>query len=259
MRSPVHAAFLASTVVDSLTRLRRAAARSASRARFSCFQWLTPENIAQHRQEAAKARNCFLLVGSPTSLTPEVFPAARGLLLGRVGQGLPAPGLLEQGRCQSGRGRERRTRSPWPIFASRRSFSVARATSAIRGCAAEQDGDSDRGKCFAGPGTLRGRKIALLRHGRGGAGSSRPGCCGQCDLNVLAMDPYLTPAQASELGVELVTMEEAFAQGYIVSNHLPNLPELKGVLDRRLFASMRGSDAAFLQHGAGCAGKTKRT
>ena len=69
-------------------------------------------------------------------------------------------------------------------------------------------------------------------------------------VEILAVDPYLSPENAKELGVKIVTMEEAFAQAYIVSNHLPNLPELKGVLNRALFASMR-PDATFINTGRG--------
>jgi len=52
------------------------------------------------------------------------------------------------------------------------------------------------------------------------------------------------------LGVNLVTLSEAFAQGYVVSNHLPDIPDLKGVLNRNLFQSMR-PNATFINTGRG--------
>src|SRR5260221_2947041 len=104
--------------------------------------------------------------------------------------------------------------------------------------------------CFAGPG-LYGEKIALL--GLGAVARELVPLLRSCDLNVLAVDPYLSPAEAGDFGVEPVTMEEAFAQAYVVSNHLPNLPELAGVLDRRLFSAMR-RDATFLNTGRGAQG-----
>ena len=103
------------------------------------------------------------------------------------------------------------------------------------------------GRSFVGAG-LYGEKIALL--GMGAVARELVLLLRPFQLQVLAVDPYLTPADAEKLGVKIVTMEEAFAEAYVVSNHLPNLPELKGVLDRPLFASMR-RDATFINTGRG--------
>ena len=100
---------------------------------------------------------------------------------------------------------------------------------------------------LAGAG-LYGEKIALIAMGavaRELAALLKP-----FHVEVLAVDPYLSAEDAKKLGVKIVTMEEAFAQAYIVSNHLPNLPKLKGVLNRALFASMR-PDATFINTGRG--------
>jgi phosphoglycerate dehydrogenase-like enzyme len=67
---------------------------------------------------------------------------------------------------------------------------------------------------------------------------------------VLASDPYLTPQRAVELGVEKVALEDLFRRAYIVSNHIPDLPATKGVLDGALFASMRDG-ATFINSGRG--------
>jgi phosphoglycerate dehydrogenase-like enzyme len=101
--------------------------------------------------------------------------------------------------------------------------------------------------CFTGPG-LYGEKIALI--GMGAIAREIAVLLKPFDLKVLAVDPYLTPTEAAFLGAQLVTLEEAFATAYIVSNHLPNLPELKGVIDRRLLFSMRQS-AVFINTGRG--------
>jgi phosphoglycerate dehydrogenase-like enzyme len=69
-------------------------------------------------------------------------------------------------------------------------------------------------------------------------------------LNVLVVDPYLSDSEARELGVRPVSLDEAFAQAYVVSNHLPNLPELRGILHGALFASMR-PEATFINTGRG--------
>ncbi len=69
-------------------------------------------------------------------------------------------------------------------------------------------------------------------------------------LRVVAHDPFLPDELAAESGVEKVSLEDLFAQSYVVSNHLPNLPELQGVLHGDLFRSMR-QDATFINTGRG--------
>jgi len=50
------------------------------------------------------------------------------------------------------------------------------------------------------------------------------------DVNVLAYDPFIDPEEAQRLGVTLVSLEEAFAQGRVVSLHTPWLPETEGMI-----------------------------
>ncbi len=69
-------------------------------------------------------------------------------------------------------------------------------------------------------------------------------------LQVLAHDPFLTKERAAELDVTPVSLEELFAKSYIVSNHIPDLPTTRGVLDGKLFASLR-DDATFINTGRG--------
>ncbi len=69
-------------------------------------------------------------------------------------------------------------------------------------------------------------------------------------LELLVVDPYLSDAEAAELRVERVSLEEAFARAYVVSNHLPNLPHLRGILDGHLFHRMM-QGATFINTGRG--------
>lgn len=69
-------------------------------------------------------------------------------------------------------------------------------------------------------------------------------------LKVIAHDPFLTEARATELNVTPVSLEELFATSYIVSNHIPDLPTTRDVLTRKLFASMRDG-ATFINTGRG--------
>lgn len=59
------------------------------------------------------------------------------------------------------------------------------------------------------------------------------------DVSVIAYDPFVSPAEAAALNVELVSMEEVFARSHVVSCHIPLLDETIGLLRREHFASMR--------------------
>ncbi|GAA1571382.1 hydroxyacid dehydrogenase [Kribbella sancticallisti] len=80
------------------------------------------------------------------------------------------------------------------------------------------------------------------------------------DLEVLISDPYLTAAEAAELGAELVELDALFSRSDILSVHAPLLPETVGLVDARLLGLLKdGSvlintargrivDAAALEH-----------
>jgi phosphoglycerate dehydrogenase-like enzyme len=59
------------------------------------------------------------------------------------------------------------------------------------------------------------------------------------DFRVIAYDPYVDPATAAELGVELVSLEEAFACADVVSLHTPLLDETTGMITGKLLSSMK--------------------
>jgi phosphoglycerate dehydrogenase-like enzyme len=69
-------------------------------------------------------------------------------------------------------------------------------------------------------------------------------------LDVIVYDPFLPDREADALGIRKVTLGEAFASAYVVSNHLADLPPTRGLLDRDLFASMRPG-ATFINTGRG--------
>ena len=100
---------------------------------------------------------------------------------------------------------------------------------------------------FHGRGTY-GEKVAII--GAGQIGRRLIELLRPFRLKVMVVDPYLSEPEAEDLNVTKVTLEEAFRDGYVVSNHLPNLPELQEVLNGNLFASMR-RDATFINTGRG--------
>ena len=61
----------------------------------------------------------------------------------------------------------------------------------------------------------------------------------QLDVNVIAYDPFVTPADAAALGAELVSLEKVFARADVVSLHTPNLPETRGLITGAHLASMK--------------------
>lgn len=106
---------------------------------------------------------------------------------------------------------------------------------------------ADFGTAFRGRGNF-GEKISLL--GAGAVGRRLIELLLPHELRVQVFDPYLSRKQAVELGVRQVSLEEAFSEGYVVSNHLADLPETTRLLNRRLFESMR-PDATFINTGRG--------
>ena len=70
------------------------------------------------------------------------------------------------------------------------------------------------------------------------------------DLEVLVFDPFLPDAAAKDLGVEKVALEEIFSRCQVVSNHLANNAQTKGMLCGELFSKMLPC-ATFLNTGRG--------
>lgn len=54
--------------------------------------------------------------------------------------------------------------------------------------------------------------------------------------HVLLSDPYLSPAEAEDLGVELTDLDVLFARSTIVSLHAPLLPSTREIITARHLA-----------------------
>ena len=70
------------------------------------------------------------------------------------------------------------------------------------------------------------------------------------DLEVLVYDPYLDEGKAERLHVRKVSLEELFSTCQTISNHLPDLPSTRGMLDYSLFSLMK-DNACFINTGRG--------
>lgn len=58
------------------------------------------------------------------------------------------------------------------------------------------------------------------------------------DLPVLLADPFVTTAEAAELGAELVDIADLFARSDVVSVHAPALPGTRGLVSAKLLAAL---------------------
>ena len=93
-----------------------------------------------------------------------------------------------------------------------------------------------------------GATVALL--GAGAIGRKLIGLLQAFHLNILVFDPYLSPEEAARLGVEKVSLEEAFARADVVSNHLADKPETEKLVNADLLARLRDG-ATFINTGRG--------
>ena len=72
----------------------------------------------------------------------------------------------------------------------------------------------------------------------------------QYRLKALVFDPFLSDEKAKELGVEKCELPELFERAFVVSNHLANNEQTKGMLSYDLFHRMR-ENAVFINTGRG--------
>jgi D-3-phosphoglycerate dehydrogenase len=57
--------------------------------------------------------------------------------------------------------------------------------------------------------------------------------------DVIAYDPYVSPARAAQLGVELVSLDELLTRADFISVHLPKTPETAGLIDKEALAKTK--------------------
>ena len=100
---------------------------------------------------------------------------------------------------------------------------------------------------FRGPGSY-GATVALL--GAGAVGRMLIDLLRPFRLRVVVYDPFLSDEAARELGVEQVTLEVAFAESFVVSNHLADKPETAGLIDGGLLSLLRDG-GVFINTGRG--------
>src|ERR1700755_3369680 len=58
-------------------------------------------------------------------------------------------------------------------------------------------------------------------------------------MNVVGYDPFMTAERASELGIELVTLDELFKRSDAITVHTPLTSETKGLVNDQTIAKMK--------------------
>jgi len=115
----------------------------------------------------------------------------------------------------------------------------------VRGYYASHDQGQAKGFHRTG---VNGETIGLI--GMGMIGKRLNTLLQNFGFRVITYDPFLSEKQATELGVEIVSMEDLFSRSYVVSNHIPDLTSTRNALDGQLFRMMR-EGATFINTGRG--------
>ena len=97
------------------------------------------------------------------------------------------------------------------------------------------------------PGNFR-TKVGLLGAGMIGKGVIKN--LSHTDLDIYVFDPFLPDEKAAELGVAKKDLEWIFENCNIISNHLANNEQTKGMIGKSLFDKM-GKGAVFINTGRG--------
>ena len=57
--------------------------------------------------------------------------------------------------------------------------------------------------------------------------------------DIVAYDPYVSPARAAQLGIELLALDDLLARADFISVHLPKTPETAGLIDKDALAKTK--------------------
>ena len=106
---------------------------------------------------------------------------------------------------------------------------------ASRGYAERKAGNYDANVGIIGCGAIGSKIVELLSSYK---------------LNIYVCDPYITDERAEFLGVKKVSLEDLFEICDVISNHLPDIPETRGIIGESLLNRMKPT-ATFINTGRG--------
>jgi D-3-phosphoglycerate dehydrogenase / 2-oxoglutarate reductase len=175
-----------------------------------------------------------LIVRSATRVTPELLDNAPHLrVVGRAGVGVDNIDLDEATK----RGVLVMS-TPGGSSVSVAEHTIALLLSLVRQIprfdAAMREGKWEKSSSGA---EVRGKTLGLIGLGRIGREVAIRAV--GFDMRLLAFDPYLSEAAASELSVELVPLEKLFAESDFISLHTPVGPQTQGMINAATLAKMK--------------------
>ena len=176
-----------------------------------------------------------LLVRTATTVDKEVHEAAKNLkIIGRAGVGLDNVDIetaTERGVMVAN--------APTSNIHSACEHAISLLLSTARQIPAAdktlRDGEWKRSS-FKGVEVL-GKTIGIV--GFGHIGQLFAQRLAAFETNIIAYDPYASPARAAQLGVELVELEELMGRSDFVTIHLPKTNETAGMFDAALLAKAK--------------------
>lgn len=101
--------------------------------------------------------------------------------------------------------------------------------------------------CFRGPGNYE-ETVALI--GVGAVARKTAALLRNFKLKLLFVEDYLSDSDAHALGGTKVSLEDAFASAFVISNHLADFPHTRGAIRARHFRALRPG-AVFINTGRG--------
>ena len=181
---------------------------------------------------AAVAEADALLVRSATQVDDEVFAAGRRLkVVARAGVGLDnveVSAATDRGVLV--------VNAPTSNIVSAAEHAIALLLAVARQVPAADSslrGGAWKRSSFMGV-ELQGKIVGVV--GLGKIGQLVAQRLAAFDTHLVAYDPYVSPARAAQLGIELLGLDELLERADIISVHLPKTPETKGLIGREALA-----------------------
>jgi D-3-phosphoglycerate dehydrogenase len=176
-----------------------------------------------------------LLVRSATQVDAEVFAAAKKLtVVGRAGVGLDnvdVPAATAAGVMV--------VNAPTSNIVSAAEHAVALLLATARHIpvadASLRAGRWERSKLSGVE--IQGKTVGVI--GLGKIGQLFAQRIAAFDTHVIAYDPYLPQSRASQLGIELVSLDELLARADMMTIHLPKTPETQGLIGKEALAKTK--------------------
>ncbi len=191
---------------------------------------LSPEALKEAIREADG-----IIIRSGTKLTAEIIEAGERLkVIARAGTGLDNVDLEAASRrgivvmnCPGGNTNSAAEHTLALMFALARNIPQAMASL--------KAGRWERKK-FMGR-ELMGKTLGIVGLGRIGSVVAERAL--GLKMKVIAYDPFVTPEKASEMGVELVSLDELYARADIITVHVPLMKETYHLINAESFAKMK--------------------